>query len=500
MLLDQRRSGVLLHPTSLPGPHGIGDLGASARAFIDLLAAAHQSLWQVLPLGPTGYGDSPYASPSAFAGNPLLIAPDALVQSGLLAPGELDALNSLPSDHVDFAALHPLKDQVLHAAFARGRDQFRAEIEAFRRDNASWVDDYALFSALREQRGVAWTEWDDALRTRQPAALGEARDAVREAVDYHLFIQWLFHQQWDSLLHYAHAHGISLIGDIPIFVAHDSADVWAHQHLFKLDERGVPTVVAGVPPDYFSATGQLWGNPLYDWEALARDGYGWWIDRFRALLGLVDLVRIDHFRGFEAAWEVPRSAATAVDGRWVKGPGAAVFDAIGLAIGGGQLPVIAEDLGVITDDVRKVLRETRFPGMKVLQFAFGDTPNNPYLPHNYLDANCVVYTGTHDNDTTRGWFENAATENERAYVRRYLGNDGGPIAEAFIRLALESVANTAIVPMQDVLNLGSEARMNTPGAADGNWAWRAQSEALQLDRAACLADLTQSSGRGSRQS
>lgn len=469
-----------------------------AFRFIDFLAAADQTLWQVLPLNPTGFGDSPYASPSAFAGNPLLIAPDLLLEQGLVEAADVDPLRDLPADRVDFGSLHALKGTLLQTAFARGRDRVRDAVDAFRHQNAAWIDDYAIFSAIRDDRAVPWTDWDEPLRTRQPDALNAERARLRDAVDYHLFTQWLFAEQWAALRRHAHERGVAIVGDIPIFVAHDSADVWAHQHLFKLDERGVPLVVAGVPPDYFSATGQLWGNPLYDWDALARDGYGWWVDRFRSLLAVVDLVRVDHFRGFEAAWEVPRSAATAVDGQWVTGPGRAVFDAVSAALGGGQLPVIAEDLGLITDAVRELLTQTGFPGMKVLQFAFGDTSDNPYLPHNYAHANCVAYTGTHDNQTTRGWFETDASNHERAHLRRYIGRDVHEPAAELMRLALASIANTVIVPLQDVLDLGSEARMNIPGAAEGNWSWRAGSDALHADRAGCLADLTRLYGRAPR--
>ncbi|HEY0582183.1 MAG TPA: 4-alpha-glucanotransferase [Chloroflexota bacterium] len=495
MLLDRRRSGVLLHPTSLPSRYGIGDLGPAAFDFVDYLAQARQALWQVLPLGPTGFGDSPYASPSAFAGNPLLIALDPLVEQGLLDAADLEPLAALPTERVDYGALHPLKREALEKAFARGRDRLRQQTDVFRYHQSAWLEDFALFSALKDDLGGSWTDWEPGLRSREPAAIDAARERLRERTDFYVFSQFVFFDQWTALRQHARDRGIAIVGDIPIFVAHDSADVWANQHLFKLDDQGQPTTVAGVPPDYFSATGQLWGNPLYDWDAMAREGYAWWIARFRHLLELVDLVRIDHFRGFEAAWEVPAGATTAVGGQWVKGPGVAVFHAIAAALGGGQPPVIAEDLGLITDEVRALLRQTGFPGMKVLQFAFGDTAENPYLPHNYSDSNCVVYTGTHDNDTTRGWFENAASESERVAVTRYLGTDGSHIAEDLMRLALESNANTAIVPLQDVLDLGSEARMNTPGAPEGNWTWRVAANGLDRSRAECLAELTRAYGR-----
>jgi 4-alpha-glucanotransferase len=484
----------LLHPSSLPSHYGIGDLGPAAFEFLDYLARAKQSLWQVLPLGPTGFGDSPYASPSAFAGNPLLIAPQPLIEQGVLMPGDLEELTSLPTDHVDFGRLLPLKRQLLQTAFQCGGRTKGARLDRFRQAQATWLDDFALFSALKDQLGRAWTEWEPALRDRHPDALAHARTELAEGIAYHVFCQFVFFDQWLALRAQASRLGIGIVGDIPVFVAHDSADVWANQDLFKLDDRGCPIVVAGVPPDYFSATGQLWGNPLYDWTAMAAEGYGWWIRRFRHLLELVDLVRIDHFRGFEAAWEVPAGASTAVDGTWVKGPGEAVFQAIASTLGVGQPPVIAEDLGLITDDVRDLLRSTRFPGMKVLQFAFGGGSDNPYLPHNYTDPNCVVYTGTHDNDTTRGWYA-AASEHERDFTRRYVGTDASHIALDFMRIALSSTANTAIVPLQDVLDLGSEGRMNTPGSPESNWTWRFTADQLDPEHADYLAQMTVTYGR-----
>jgi 4-alpha-glucanotransferase len=494
MLLDRRRGGVLLHPTSLPSRYGIGDLGPAASDFLRFLAHGRQSLWQVLPLGPTGFGDSPYASPSAFAGNPLLISPELLLDQGLLVESELAELADLPADTVDYGRLVPLKSHLLKSAFDRARDPFRPRLESFRHAHGAWLEDYALFSALKDERGGGWTDWEPGLRERNADALALARNELAERIEYFVFCQLVFAEQWAAVRAEARALGIAIVGDIPVFVAHDSADVWANQHLFKLDAGGQPIVVAGVPPDYFSSTGQLWGNPLYDWDAMAREGYGWWIARFRHLHELVDLVRIDHFRGFEAAWEVPAGASTAVDGAWVKGPGSAAFEAIRNGLGGGQPPVIAEDLGIITDEVRALLKATGFPGMKVLQFAFGGGSDNPYLPHNYTHPNCVVYTGTHDNDSTRGWFSNAS-ESERESVLRYLGTDGSEIARDLIRLALSSTANTAIVPLQDVLDLGSEARMNTPGAPESNWVWRVRADQLDPEHADCLAELTTTYGR-----
>ena len=489
--LDRRRSGVLLHPTCLPSRFGIGDLGPAAHMFLEYLASARQTLWQVLPLGPTGYGDSPYSSPSAFAGNPLLIAFEPLIEDGLLAEPGLADLSALPTEHVDFANLGPLKRAALEEAFRDGRERLQPAVDEFRQRHLEWLEDYALFAALKDEHQCAWVEWPPELRARDSRALADAKARLIDRVAFHEFCQYLFFQQWASLRERALGLGIGIVGDIPVFVAHDSADVWAHQHLFKLDEAGQPRVVAGVPPDYFSATGQLWGNPLYDWEAMAQDGYAWWIARFHHLLEEVDVVRIDHFRGFEAAWEVPAGETTAVNGQWVRGPGERVFAAIRQALG--QAPVIAEDLGMITDEVRALLDATGYPGMKVLQFAFGGDADNPYLPHNYLDPNCVVYTGTHDNDTTRGWFA-AASEEERRRVQRYAPSTG-VISGDLMRLALASVARIAIVPLQDVLDLGSEARLNTPGAPEGNWAWRLSSEQLDPSRAECLAELTTLYGR-----
>jgi 4-alpha-glucanotransferase len=487
-----RASGVLVHPTSLPGPYGVGDLGASARTILDFLARAGQHLWQVLPLTPTGYGDSPYAAPSAFAGNTLLVALEPLLDLGLLHTSDVHDLTSLPAERVDYARLVPLKRMALQCAFERftrdGDPSMHERFSAFRHAEAEWLDDFALFAALRERLGTTWTEWDPPLRDREPDALQAAHDRLADAVEGHAFAQFLFFDQWAALRSYAQEQGIRIVGDIPIFVALDSADVWAHPDLFKLDENRQPTVVAGVPPDYFSKTGQLWGNPLYDWDALAVQGYLWWVRRFQHLLRMVDVVRIDHFRGFEAAWEVPAGAETAEHGQWVAGPGARLFRAIEASMGG-PAPIIAEDLGLITPEVQALLAELGYPGMKVLQFAFGGQPDNSYLPHTYADPNCVVYTGTHDNDTTRGWFA-SAPEPERDLVRRYLGTSGADIAWDFIRLALASVADAAIIPLQDVLDLGSEARMNLPGAAHDNWQWRATAQQLQPAIAERLHELT----------
>jgi 4-alpha-glucanotransferase len=492
----QRASGILLHPTSLPGRSGIGDLGEGAYRFVDFLAAARQRLWQVMPLGPTGYGDSPYQCLSAFAGNPLLISLEALAADGLVTEAELAGLPAFPLDRVDFGAVIPAKWALLQRAAERfataATPALRAEFERFRADQQSWLDDFALFMALKEAHGGApWYAWEPPLRRREPAALDDARRRLAGAVRVQQFVQWQFARQWEGVRDYAYQRDIRVIGDIPIFVAYDSADVWANPDLFYLDDEGAPTIVAGVPPDYFSATGQLWGNPLYRWDRLAADGYRWWLRRFQATLAQVDLVRLDHFRGFEAYWAVPAGAQTAVNGRWQPGPGADFFRAVRAALG--DLPIIAEDLGVITPPVEALRDAFDLPGMAVLQFAFGGDAANIYLPHNHR-PNLAVYTGTHDNDTTTGWYAQADAA-VRHHVRCYLGNPGPDIAWDFIRLALASVADTAVVPLQDVLSLGSEARMNLPGAAGGNWSWRYRPEWLTEARAAALAELVVTYGR-----
>lgn len=495
---NERFSGILLHPTSLPGPYGVGDLGPEAYAFVDFLAGARQTLWQILPLGPTGLGNSPYNVQSASAGSPLLISPDGLTAQGWLTPDELPP-KSPPSSRVDFATAGRNKDLALRAAFERFRvgatGEPDARIAAFAESQQAWLDDYALFQALRAAHGNAlWLDWEPELVRREPEALDRARAALADEVAFHRFAQLVFHEQWSALRAYANARGIRIVGDIPIYVALDSADVWAHQELFKLDERGYPTVVAGVPPDLFSATGQLWGNPCYRWEAMAERGYAWWLARFRRTLELCDIIRVDHFRGFVAGWQVPAGAETAVNGVWVPGPGRALFNRVVTVLG--KLPILVEDLGIITEDVEELRDELGLPGMKVLQFAFGSGPDNPYLPHNYTQ-NCVVYSGTHDNDTTRGWYEALPVE-ERRSVDAYLGPRLPEISWAFIRLALGSVGRYAIVPAQDVLGLGGEARMNLPGTADGNWGWRMDPGSLTDGLRARLARLTEVFGRGPR--
>jgi 4-alpha-glucanotransferase len=511
-----RSSGVLLHPTSLPGGFGIGDLGPAAYEFIDLLAAGGQRLWQVLPLGPTGYGDSPYQCFSAFAGNPLLISPAQLIEDGLLSEDQLSEghLKVAPAydteahvrtadvggafrrpDSVDFPAViahrQSLWPGVLDRFEAAGSGPMRDRFDRFRRAQAHWLDDFALFMAVKEAHGHApWTAWDTRIAHRDPAAIANWSTRCAREIRLHMLTQFLFFEQWQGVRSACHARSIQIMGDLPIFVAHDSADVWARQDLFRLDGAGQPTVLAGVPPDYFSATGQLWGNPHYDWDALAQSNYAWWVARFRALLALVDSVRIDHFRGFESSWEVPAGSTTATTGAWVKGPGAALFDEVRAALKLEHLPFVAENLGVITPEVEALRTRFEFPGMAILQFAFGTDPQAPdFKPHNY-PRNLVVYTGTHDNDTTVGWWTSAIGHStrsdadiaaEREHATRYLRLDGRDIHWDFIRAVMASVADTAIVPAQDLLGLGSGARMNRPGTASGNWRWRLRPGQLTTD-------------------
>ena len=480
----KRVSGILLHPTSLPGPYGIGDLGPQAHRFVDFVADSGANLWQVLPLGPTGYGDSPYQCFSAFAGNPYLISPDELIADGLLEPGDLADRPEFPTAKVDFGRLIPWKLAILEKAFEKfdtlSNPGLREALANFRAQNAAWVDDYALFMSLKEANGGgAWDGWPKALRQREEKELAKARKAYADRIARHIFYQFLFFRQWWALKAHANQRGIQIVGDVPIFVAYDSADVWSHPELFFLDEEDRPTVVAGVPPDLFSSTGQLWGNPLYDWEVHKKDGYRWWLERVRATLGLVDLIRLDHFRGFAGYWEIPAGNSTAEFGRWVPGPGADFFDTLMEDLrsrsDAKDLPIIAEDLGVITPDVVELRERYHLPGMRILQFAFTG-PENPFLPHHYV-PNCVAYTGTHDNDTARGWFE-AAPETERSFALRYLGTDGSQFAADLVRTVWASAAVFAIAPMQDLLNLDTEARMNFPSTLGGNWEWRMQEDDL----------------------
>ena len=494
-MIQSRAAGLLLHPTSLPGRFGIGDFGDELIAFLDWAKSAGIRLWQILPLNPPGYGNSPYGCHSSYAGNPLLISPQRLRDDGLLPERALDDVPEFPDHSVDFDRVAPFKNHVLRQSFKHFRLRRRSEhhyaMHRFEEDNR-WLEDWAIYAALKERHaGAKWTEWPDGLAIREPAAMAAAKKELAGEIRFQKYVQFLFFKQWAAIRESAFAHQIQIVGDVPIYVAGDSADVWANRKLFQLDKNGEPVVVAGVPPDYFSETGQRWGNPLYRWDLLQDTKYRWWVSRFRAALRFADIVRVDHFRGFEAYWEIPAEEPTAIHGRWMPGPGRALFDAIRTSLG--DLPMIAEDLGHITPEVHDLRKAIGVPGMKVLQFAFAKV-NSPHLPHCY-DATTVVYTGTHDNDTARGWFENATAE-ERRLAETYLGVNGkGPIEWALIRAAFTSVAQTAIVPIQDVLGLGSEARMNRPGDGDANWSWRYLPNALTPAHAERVRRLAEISGR-----
>ena len=492
-LLSRRTSGVLLHVSSLPGRHGSGDLGESARHCLDWLVSAGQSIWQILPLTPPGAGHSPYQSPSAFAGSPWLVDLEDLVASGWL---ERPQDPGFDTRHCDYERVIPYRLAALKAAWNgfqdRASDAERAALWEFSRSNAAWLDDYTLFMVLESRHGALWTQWPVALAQREPSALLKLRRDAKLELEFWAFVQWRFDLQWQRLRHEAHVRGIHIAGDVPIFVAHHSADVWANNALFSLDAKGEPDVVAGVPPDYFSATGQRWGNPLYRWDAMAADGYLWWKQRLAHLLTQVDIARIDHFRGFETYWEIPASCPTAQEGQWRAGPGKSFFQAMKKDLG--VLPIIAEDLGSITDAVTRLRQSCSFPGMKVMQFAFGDTSHNPYLPHNF-ERNTVVYSGTHDNDTTQGWWQ-TASETERYAARQYLGPTAEPeIHWAMIQSLSQSVANTMVIPLQDVLGLDGQHRMNTPGQARGCWTWRFDWSDVGSGPAARLAAMARAHGR-----
>ncbi len=495
---DYRASGILAHVTSLPSRHGIGDLGPTARKWIDRLHAAGQSWWQALPLGPTGYGNSPYQSLSSFAANDLLISPDDLVEEGLLQPGDCDG-NAGAAASVDYTAIIPFKRRLLGIAwrnFSSGaRPDLRSVFAAFCDEQRNWLDDYALFRALKTRfEGAAYLYWPGELARREPAALEAARRELKATCDETRFAQFLLLRQGGRLKEYARSRGVRLLGDLPFYVSPDSSDVWAAPQFFRLDEHRRPLFVAGVPPDYFSATGQLWGNPVYDWQALRRDGYRWWIERLANQLAHVDVVRLDHFRAFAAAWCVPPGSATAATGGWVPGPGADFFAAAQAALG--ALPFVAEDLGLITPDVTALRDRFGLPGMRVLQFAFDGNGDNPHLPGNYAH-NTVVYTGTHDNPTSRGWFE-ALSEQQRQTVWDYLRRpslETGEAAPALIELAWNSAAALAMAPLQDLLNLGDEARMNRPGRSEGNWRWRCTEAMLSSAVWQWLHDVTSAAKR-----
>ncbi len=485
-LTNRRRAGLLLHVTSLPGGVGNGDLGPEAYRFIEFLSASAFSVWQVLPLGPTHDDGSPYQCLSVHAGNPLLISLEWLQGRGWLeSAGKGEEMS---------AAEYRLSclQQAWNGFRQRATEEERAQLEAFVSEHAEWLDDFALYMALRqEQEGRAWSQWPEPLRDREPAALDEARERLRDTIEAICFQQYLFFRQWSELRTYAREHGVLLFGDMPIFVAYDSAEVWAHREYFTVDERGRALTVAGVPPDYFSATGQLWGNPLYRWDRMQEDGFRWWIERMRTQLELFDFVRIDHFRGFEACWEIPGDAQTAIEGRWVKVPGEALLNTLRETFH--ALPLVAEDLGVITPEVEALRDRFGLPGMKILQFAFGGDAGNPYLPHNH-QRRSVVYTGTHDNDTTLGWYR-SLDDGVKGHLEEYLGHPGEKMPWPLIRTALASVACLAMLPMQDILELGSEHRMNTPGTTEGNWRWRFRWEQVDGNLPSRLSHLNRLYGR-----
>ena len=489
----ERSSGILFHPTSLPGKYGIGTLGKEAYAFIDFLKKSNQKLWQIFPLGPTGYGDSPYQSFSSFAGNPYLIDFDLLIEAHLLSEEDLrDVFFGDNEEYIDYGAIYNQKYPLLRKAYENFKSsdnhEMRENLEDFKRENASWLNDYSLYISLKNHfNGLPWNEWAHDIKNREHGAMEHYKNELADDIEYHNFIQFLFFKQWGDVKRYANENGIKIIGDIPIFVAADSSDAWANPEIFLFDEERKPVKVAGVPPDYFSATGQLWGNPLYNWQKLKETNYSWWVERVRANLSTCDIIRIDHFRGFEAYWAVPYGDDTAINGQWEPGPGIDLFNAIKSQLG--ELPIIAEDLGLMTQGVIDLREATGFPGMKILGFAFDSGEENDYLPHTYT-KNCVVYTGTHDNDTLIGWFQKAKEE-DRQFARDYLNSrSDDEIHWDAIRGAWSSVANMAISPVQDFLGLGSEARINTPGVAAGNWQWRLRHEVLTDELAERIAKLT----------
>jgi len=501
MTFPIRASGILLHPTALPGSCGIGTLGSEARYFIDWLKEAGQSYWQICPLIPTGYGDSPYQGFSAFAGNQNLISLDELISLGLLTEFDLAPLKNLPEQKVDFGKLIPLKTAVLHKAWKKytagaGPDTMLTAFERFSSEEAYWLNDFSLFMVIKtNQNGLPWNKWDYPLRFRDQEALKTVNEDFSEELEFQRFIQFLFYKQWNSTKKLANQSGIKIIGDLPIFVAYDSADCWSNPELFQLDEKHLPTHVAGVPPDYFSKTGQLWGNPLYDWEHMEKDNFSWWISILKSKLEQYDALRIDHFRGFSAYWSVPFSEPTAVNGNWIPASGGKLFERVREILG--DLPIIAEDLGVITDDVVELINECGFPGMKVLQFAFNSNEDSEYLPHNY-DKNCIVYTGTHDNNTSRGWFSTENAQNKEkalAYMNLPENTNADKVSSALVRTSLSSVSNLAITPLQDILCLDGNARFNTPGTLGNNWTWRVNKQLLNQQTASNLYNMTALYGR-----
>lgn len=501
-----RASGILLHPTSLPGKYGIGDLGSEAFVFADFLKECGQRYWQILPLGPTGYGNSPYSCLSAFAGNPLLISPEKLLNENLLKPSDLIDIPVFKPDSVDFEVVTVYKNKVLWKSWEYFNQSaevgLQNKFQTFCDDNAWWLDDYSLFMALKgANNSTSWNEWSDDIKWRKPEILEIKRIQLKQSIGYYKYQQFLFNKQWMELKKYCQERDIFFIGDMPIFVNIDSDTVWAQPDLFQIDKNGFPAFVAGVPPDYFSETGQLWGNPIYRWEVMEQQFFSWWINRFKATFELVDYLRIDHFRGFESYWEIPGMEVTAVKGHWVKAPGLKLFKTVETTLG--TLPIIAEDLGAITPEVKQLRDSLGFPGMRVLQFAFDEDKANEHKPFNFV-KNCVVYTGTHDNNTSVGWFldvdKNTTMSDEqkikeKQFLLKYLGTDGKEVNWDLVRLALASVADTAIIPLQDVLGLGSEARMNIPGTTTGNWRWRFIQEELTDKIKTRLKEMTRVYGR-----
>ncbi|MEW6009548.1 MAG: 4-alpha-glucanotransferase [Candidatus Omnitrophota bacterium] len=493
---SKRASGILLHITSLPSAYGIGDLGPGAYQFVDFLESTKQSVWQVLPLNPTDgiNGHSPYSSISAFGANTLLISPQVLIEEGLLTEEDTKPLPNFPKDRVDYEAAIAYKEEIFNKSYSyfKRKTDKKSQYEEFCLKNSFWLDDFALYVSLKNYyKGIAWSDWPREVRDRDKIYLEQIRHELIERINKEKFLQFIFFKQWLTLKLYCQEKGIQIIGDVPIYVNYDSVDVWTHPELFKLDKEKKPQFVAGVPPDYFSKTGQRWGNPVYRWDILKRSGFVWWIKRLEHNLKLFDLVRIDHFRGFVAYWEIPASCETAVSGKWVKAPAKDFFKSLLKHFS--RLPLIAEDLGIITMDVRQIMKEFGLGGMKVLMFAFGeDKPLHPYLPHNYIE-NCFVYTGTHDNNTARGWFENEARADEKKRFLNYIGHEisAENINWEFIRLAFMSVANTAIVPMQDILGLSRETRMNTPSTVKGNWLWRLSDGNIPQDISAKLLGMTE---------
>lgn len=490
----KRSSGILMHISSLPGKYGIGTFGKEAYEFVDFLKKSGQSYWQILPLGQTSYGDSPYQCFSAFAGNPYFVDFDILEKEGFLSKEEYENEDFGGNDKsIEYGTLFVSRMKVLRRAYENSKGKLVAEIENFKKEQELWLEDYSLYMAIKNDHNLeSWQNWEESIKLREENALNEYKVKLKDEIEFWTFVQYMFFKQWSALKKYANDNGIKIIGDIPIYVSEDSADIWSNPKYFKVDEKMIPTKVAGCPPDAFAVTGQLWGNPIYDWNELEKDGFSWWIDRVRESLKIYDVVRIDHFRGFESYWEIPYGDETAINGKWVKGPGIKLFEAIEKALG--KVDIIAEDLGFLTDEVKEFLKATGFPGMKILQFAFGDDDSS-YIPYNY-PRNCIAYTGTHDNNTFRGWFETMTTEEERKNCVKYLGlNEEEGYGWGFIRGVWESVANLSIATMQDFLDLGNEARMNEPSTLGKNWKWRATKDQLSDELADKIYDLTKTFGR-----